>query len=376
MAEQKRDYYEVLGVAKSATDEDLKKAYRKLAKQYHPDLNPNDKVAESKFKEVNEAYAVLSDGEKRRQFDQFGHSGMDGQGFSGFSGADIDLGDLFGSFFGGAFGGGGRRRTGPEKGANLKYGLTLEFMEAAFGVDKTISISKEDTCDSCKGTGAAAGSSPDTCPSCKGSGRIQQQSQTLFGVTMVTRDCPACGGRGTIIRNPCQSCGGRGRRAKKKDLKIHIPAGVDTGDMLPVMGEGEPGVRGGPYGDLYIQFKVRQHTVFERKGNNTYCDVPITYTQAALGADVDIPTIDGNVLTHIKEGIQPNETYTLRGKGIPVKNRTGSRGDHICKFILEVPTQLTDAQKEMLKQFEATLSERNYQKRSSFFKKVKDIFGI
>jgi molecular chaperone DnaJ len=376
LAEQKRDYYEVLGVAKSATDEDLKKAYRKLAKQYHPDLNPNDKVAEAKFKEVNEAYAVLSDGEKRRQFDQFGHSGMDGQGFSGFSGADIDLGDLFGSFFGGAFGGGGRRKTGPEKGANLKYGLTLEFMEAAFGVDKTISISKEDTCDSCKGSGAAAGSSPDTCPSCKGSGRIQQQSQTLFGMTMVTRDCPACGGKGTIIRNPCQSCGGRGRRAKKKDLKIHIPAGVDTGDMLPVMGEGEPGVRGGPYGDLYIQFKVRQHPVFERKGNNTYCDVPITFSQAALGADVDIPTIDGNVLTHIKEGIQPGETYTLRGKGIPVKNRTGSRGDHICKFILEVPTQLTDAQKEMLKQFEATLSERNYQKRSSFFKKVKDIFGI
>lgn len=376
MAEQKRDYYEVLGVAKSATEEDLKKAYRKLAKQYHPDLNPNDKVAEAKFKEVNEAYAVLSDSDKRRQFDQFGHAGMDGQGFSGFSGADIDLGDLFGSFFGGAFGGGGRRRTGPEKGANLKYGLTLDFMEAAFGCDKTISISKEDTCDSCKGNGAAAGSSPDTCPSCKGSGRIQQQSQTLFGMTMVTRDCPACGGKGTIIRNPCPSCGGRGRRAKKKDLKIHIPAGVDTGDMLPVMGEGEPGLRGGPYGDLYIQFKVRSHPVFERKGNNTYCDVPITFAQAAMGADIDIPTIDGNVLTHIKEGIQPNETYTLRGKGIPVKNRAGSRGDHICKFILEVPTQLTDAQKEMLRQFEATLSERNYQKRSSFFKKVKEIFGI
>ncbi len=376
MAEQKRDYYEVLGVAKSATEEDLKKAYRKLAKQYHPDLNPNDKVAESKFKEVNEAYAVLSDSDKRRQFDQFGHAGVDGQGFSGFSGADIDLGDLFGSIFGGAFGGGGRRRTGPEKGANLKYGLTLDFMEAAFGVDKTISISKEDTCDSCKGTGASAGSSPDTCPSCKGSGRIQQQSQTLFGMTMVTRDCPACGGKGTIIRNPCQSCGGRGRRAKKKDIKIHVPAGVDTGDMLPVMGEGEPGLRGGPYGDLYIQFKVRPHPVFERKGNNTYCDIPITYSQAAIGADIDIPTIDGNVKTHIKEGIQPNETYTLRGKGIPVKNRTGMRGDHICKFILEVPTQLNDAQKEMLKQFEATLSEKNYQKRNGFFKKVKEIFGI
>lgn len=375
MAEQKRDYYEVLGVGKSATEEDLKKAYRKLAKQYHPDLNPNDKVAESKFKEANEAYAVLTDNEKRRQYDQFGHSGMDGQGFSGFSGVDIDLGDLFGSFFGGAFGG-GRRRSGPEKGANLKYGLSLDFMEAAFGVDKTISISKEDTCDSCKGSGSAPGSSPEKCPTCKGAGRVQQQSQTLFGVTMVTRDCPSCGGRGTIIRNPCPSCGGRGRRAKKKELKIHVPAGVDTGDMLSIAGEGEPGLRGGPYGDLYIQFKVRPHTVFERRGNHTFCDVPITFAQAAVGADVEIPTIDGNVTTHIREGTQPNDTYTLRGKGIPFKNRPSSRGDHICKFVLEVPTHLTEEQKELLNQFEATLNEKNYQKRNSFFKKVKELFGI
>ncbi|MDD4094804.1 MAG: molecular chaperone DnaJ [Oscillospiraceae bacterium] len=373
---EKRDYYEVLGVGKSASDEDLKKAYRKLAKQYHPDLNPNDKVAEAKFKEVNEAYAVLSDAEKRRQFDQFGHAGMDGQGFSGFSGADIDLGDLFGSIFGGAFGGGSRRRSGPEQGANLKYGMSLDFMEAAFGVDKTITVTKEDICDSCKGSGAASGSSPETCPSCKGSGRVQQQSQTLFGITMVTRDCPACGGRGTVIRNPCSACGGRGRRAKKKDLKIHVPAGVDTGDMMPIKGEGEPGLRGGPYGDLYVQFKVRAHPVFERKGINTYCDLPITFAQAALGANIEIPTIDGKVTTYIKDGTQPFDTFTLRGKGIPMKNRPTSRGDHICRFVLEVPTSLTEDQKELLRKFEATLSDRNYQKRNSFFKKVKDIFGI
>jgi molecular chaperone DnaJ len=372
---EKRDYYEVLGVGKSASDEDLKKAYRKLAKQYHPDLNPNDKAAEAKFKEANEAYAVLSDSEKRRQYDQFGHAGMDGQGFSGFSGVDIDLGDLFGSIFGGAFGG-GRRRTGPEKGDNLKYGLALDFMEAAFGVDKTITISKEDICDTCKGSGAATGSSPETCPSCKGSGRVQQQSQTLFGITMVTRDCPACGGTGSVIRNPCASCGGRGRRAKKKDIKIHVPAGVDTGDMLPIKGEGEPGLRGGPYGDLYVQFKVKPHPVFDRKGVNTYCDMPITYMQAALGAEIDIPTIDGKIKTRIKEGTQPFDTYTLRGKGIPNKNRPTSRGDHICRFILEVPTNMTEEQKTLLKRFEDTLSDRNYLKRNNFFQKVKEIFGI
>lgn len=377
MAEQKRDYYEVLGVNKGATDDELKKAYRKLAKQYHPDLNPNDKSAEAKFKEANEAYAVLTDADKRRQYDQFGHQGMDGQGFSGagFSGADIDLGDLFGSIFGGAFGGGGRRRTGPEQGANLKYGLSLEFMEAAFGVDKTISISKEDNCDVCSGSGAAPGSSPETCPTCKGAGRIQQQTQTLFGMTMVSRDCPSCGGKGTIIRTPCSACNGRGRRIKKKDLSIHIPAGVNTGDMMPIKGEGEPGLRGGPYGDLYIQFKVNTHPVFERRDNNTFCDVPITYAQATLGADIELPTIDGNVMTHIKDGTQPFDTYTIRGRGIPFKNRPNTRGDHTCRFVLEVPLHLTDAQKEQLRQFDMTLSERNYQKRASFFKKVKDIFG-
>ena len=374
MAEQKRDYYEVLGVQKGAAEDELKKAYRKLAKQYHPDLNPDDKVAESKFKEANEAYAVLSDTDKRRQYDQFGHAGMDGQGFSGFDGMDIDLGDILGSFFGGAFGG-GRRRTGPVQGSNLKYGLTLDFMEAAFGCEKAITISKEDICDTCSGSGAAPGTSSDSCPTCKGMGQVQQQSQTLFGVTMVTRECPTCRGKGKVIKSPCHACNGRGRRAKRKQLNVRIPAGVDTNDMIPLRGEGEPGERGGGYGDLYIQIKVKPHDVFERRGVHTFCDVPITFAQAALGAEIEVPSIDGNVAITVKEGTQPFDTQTIRGKGIPVRNRPGSRGDHTCRFVLEVPSYLDDQQKALLNNFESSLTEKNYQKRSRFFKRVKDLFG-
>ncbi len=375
MAEQKRDYYEVLGVNKGVSDEELKKAYRKMAKQYHPDLHPGDKEAEAKFKECNEAYAVLSDADKRRAYDQFGHAGVDGQGFSGFNGTAVDLGDIFGSFFGGAFGGGGRRNNGPQRGADLKYNMSLDFMEAAFGVDKTITINKEDICGVCKGSGAAAGSNPETCPTCRGSGRIQQQTQTLFGMTMVTRDCPACNGRGTVIKNPCPNCRGRGRAVIRKELKVHIPAGVDTGDMLPISGEGEPGTRGGPYGTLYIQFRVKPHPILQRQGNNTYCEVPITFTQAALGADVNVVTIDGEQTVHVKEGTQPGDTLTLRGKGIPFKNRAGVRGDHTVRFIIEVPVKLTDDQKNKLRSFDLTLTEKNYQKRGSFFDRVKSMFG-
>ena len=375
MAEQKRDYYEILGVNKGVSDEELKKAYRKMAKQYHPDLHPGDKEAEAKFKECNEAYAVLSDADKRRAYDQFGHAGVDGQGFSGFSGGAVDLGDIFGSFFGGAFGGGGRRRNGPQRGADLKYNMTLEFMEAAFGVDKTITINKEDLCSVCKGTGAAAGSSPETCPTCKGSGRIQQQTQTLFGMTMMTRDCPACNGRGTVIKNPCPHCNGRGRAVIRKELKVHIPAGVDTGDMLPIANEGEPGYRGGPNGTLYIQFRVKSHPILQRQGNNTYCDVPITFSQAALGADVNVVTIDVEQSVHIKEGTQPGDTLTLRGKGIPFKNRAGVRGDHTVRFSIEVPVKLNEDQKAKIRAFDATLTEKNYQKRGSFFEHMKSMFG-
>lgn len=376
MAEQKRDYYEVLGVGKNAGEEDLKKAYRKLAKQYHPDLNPGDKTAETRFKETNEAYAVLSDSEKRRQYDQFGHAGVDGQGFSGFQGMDIDLGDILGSIFGSAFGGGGaRRRSGPMQGANLKYGLTLEFMEAVFGCEKSITISKEENCEVCSGSGAAPGTSKESCPTCKGAGRVQRQTQTMFGVTMMSQDCTTCQGTGSVIKSPCSSCSGKGRKLKRKQLQVQVPAGVDTGDMLPLRGEGEPGTRGGPSGDLFIQFKVRPHSVFERKGVHTFCDVPITFAQAALGAEMEVPTVDGNVSIHVKEGSQPYDTHTIRGKGVPYKNRPGMRGDHTCRFILEVPSHLSESQRELLRSFEGSLSERNYQKRINFFKKVKDIFG-
>ena len=376
MADQKRDYYEVLGVDKNAGDADLKKAYRKLAKEYHPDLNPGDKVAEAKFKEANEAYAVLSDPGKRQQYDQFGHAGMDGQGFSGFEGMDIDLGDIFGSIFGNAFGGGGaRRRSGPAQGANLRYRLTLDFMEAAFGCEKDITISKEDLCDSCSGSGAAPGTSSETCPTCRGSGGIQQQTQTLFGMTMVTKDCPTCHGSGKVIKSPCPACNGKGRRIKKKQLHVRIPAGVNAGEMLPVRGEGEPGVRGGPHGDLFIEIKVKPHSVFERREYNTFCDIPITFTQAALGADIQIPTIDGNTQIHIKEGTQPFDTHVIRGKGIPVRNRLNVRGDHTCRFVLEVPSHLNEQQRDLLQTFDNSLSDRNYQKRSNFFQKVKDLFG-
>lgn len=378
MADQKRDYYEVLGVNKNATDDELKKAYRQVAKKYHPDLNPGDKEAEAKFKEANEAYAVLSDADKRRKYDQFGHAGVDGNGFGGgaggFYGADMDFSDIFSSIFGGGFGGSSRRRSGPQKGADLRYGMSISFMEAAFGVEKDITIDKEDVCNACSGSGAQPGTSPETCPTCRGSGRIQQQTQTLFGMTMVTKDCPACGGRGTVIRTPCTQCRGRGRTRIRKSIHVKVPAGVDTGNRMPIRGEGEPGSKGGPYGDLYIEFKVAKHEIFSRSGADTFCEVPISYAQAALGGEIDVPTIDGPMKYSIKEGTQPGDTVEFRGKGIPYINSNGTRGKHTCKFVVEVPTRLSEDQKKLLRSFEGTLTERNYAKKSGFFKKVKDIF--
>lgn len=379
MADQKRDYYEVLGVDKNASEDELKKAYRKVAKKYHPDLNPGNAEAEAKFKEANEAYAVLSDADKRRKYDQFGHAGVDGNGFGGAGGAysyDFgDFGDIFSSIFGGGgFGGTSRRRSGPQRGADLRYGMSVTFMEAAFGVEKDITIDKEDTCTVCKGSGAQPGTSPETCPTCRGTGRIQQQTQTLFGMTMVTKDCNMCGGRGTIIRTPCQNCHGRGRTKIRKTIHVKVPAGVDTGNRLPIRGEGEPGTKGGPYGDLYIEFKVAKHEIFTRNGPDTYCEVPVSYAQAALGGEIEIPTIDGPMKYSIREGTQPGETAEFRGKGIPYVNSPSTRGKHTCKFIVEVPTKLSDEQKKLLKSFEATLTEKNYAKKSGFFKKVKDLF--
>ena len=378
------DYYDILGVQKGCSDEELKKAYRKLAKQYHPDLNPGDKSAEQKFKDVNEAYSVLSDADKRRKYDQFGKGAVDGSGgfgggrYSGF-GDEFAPMDIFNSFFGGGFGGFGgssssRRRNGPTKGADLKYGMTLEFMEAAFGCEKDITFSREDLCTSCKGSGAKPGTAPETCPSCQGRGRIQTQTQTLFGMTMVTKDCPACGGRGTVIRTPCPDCSGKGRKITKRQLHVKIPAGVDTGDMLPIQGEGEPGRNGGPQGNLYIEFKVKKHDVFVRQGRNTFCEVPITLGQAALGGEIEVPTIDGPMKYQIKEGTQPGDQVTFKSRGIVDKNTPSYRGDHTVRFVIEIPTKLSEEQKKLLKSFEASLTDKNYQKKNSFFEKVKKIF--
>ena len=379
-----RDYYEVLGVTKSASDDEIKKAFRQQAKKYHPDLHPGDKEAEAKFKEVNEAYSILSDPDKKAKYDRFGHAGVDPNGFGGGGGGygggygggayDVDLGDIFNSFFGGGFGGSSRRRTGPQKGADLKYHMALEFMEAAFGCTKSFQITKEDLCKSCNGSGAQPGTTPETCPTCRGAGRVQQQTQTLFGMTMVTKACPSCNGRGTVIKTPCTQCRGKGRLKTVKNLSVTIPAGIDTGDLLPVRGEGEPGTNGGPYGDLYIEFKVKKHDVFERNGTTTSCSIPITFAQAALGGEIEVPTIYGKEKYTLKEGTQPGDTITLKSKGIPYKNGSNMKGDHVVKFVLEVPTGLNREQKQLLTQFNNTLTDRNYAKRSQFFQKLKNIF--
>ncbi len=378
MAENKRDYYEVLGVSKTASDDELKKAYRKLAKMYHPDMHPGDAEAEAKFKEINQAYSILSDADKRAKYDRFGEAGVDSNGFGGGGGYgayDVDLGDIFSSIFGGGFGGGSsRRRNGPSKGSDLKYNMSLEFMEAAFGLERDIQITKEDLCKSCNGSGAQPGTTPETCPSCRGAGRVQQQTQTLFGMTMVTKTCPTCGGRGTVIKVPCTQCRGRGRLKTSKTLHIKIPAGVDTGDLLPIKGEGEPGNNGGPYGDLYIEFRVKNHDVFKREGTNTFCDVPVTYAQAALGAEIEVPTIYGKEKFNLKEGTQPGDTAILRGRGISNKTNPNIKGDHTIRFYIEVPTGLNREQKQLLIQFNNTLTDRNYTKRSQFFQKFKNLF--
>lgn len=373
-----RDYYEVLGVTKGASDDEIKKAFRQQAKKYHPDLHPGDKDCEAKFKEVNEAYSILSDPDKKAKYDRYGQAGVDPNGFGGggYGGGayDVDLGDIFSSFFGGGFGGGSRKRTGPQKGADLLYHMTLDFMEAAFGVTKSFQLTKEDLCRSCNGTGAQAGTTPETCPTCRGAGRVQQQTQTLFGMTMVTKACPACNGKGTVVRTPCTQCRGKGRLKTVKNMSVVIPAGVDTGDRLPVRNEGEPGTNGGPYGDLFIEFKVKPHEVFERSGTNTSCTVPITFAQAALGGEVEVPTIYGKEKYTIKEGTQSGDTVVLRSKGIPNKGNPNVKGDHTVKFVLEVPTGLSREQKQLLTQFNDTLTERNYTKRSQFFQKIKNIF--
>lgn len=352
----KRDYYEVLGVAKNATPEEIKKAYRVLGKKYHPDVNPGNKEAEEKFKEVGEAYSILSDPDKRRQYDQFGHSafeqGMGGSGgFGGFEGMDFT--DLFGDLFGGIFGGGSRRsNAGPSKGANVRASVRITFEEAMKGVDKEIELTLKDECSTCHGSGAKAGTSPITCSKCNGSGQVAFTQNTLFGISRSIQPCPDCRGTGKLIKDKCPDCYGTGYISRKQKIQISIPAGIDDGQSMRLSGKGEPGTMGGPRGDLLVEVRVSDHPVFQRDGMNIYSSAPMSFAVAALGGDVRIQTIDGDVLYEVKPGTQTDTRIRLRGKGVPSLRNKNDRGDHYVTLVVSVPTKLTSEQKDLLKQFD------------------------
>lgn len=375
----KRDYYEVMGVPKNASEDEIKKAYRKLAKQYHPDLNPGNKEAEEKFKEVNEAYEVLSDKEKRARYDQFGQAGVD-PNFGGGAGGDpfggVDIGDIFSSFFGGGFGGGRRQANpnAPRRGSDTEAVLTISFEEAAKGCKKQVSYAAVDSCGTCHGTGAEPGTQSRTCPQCNGTGQVRISQRTPFGVVQTSRSCDKCGGSGKVIEHPCKNCGGTGRVRRQKTIEVTIPAGIDDDQVLNVSGHGNAGYNGGPAGDLHVYVTVRPHPIFERRGNDVWCEMPITFTQAALGAEVTVPTLDGRVSYRVYEGTQPGDVFKLRGKGIPNINGRG-RGDQYVRVTIEVPKNLSVKQKELLKEFEKSSGDKNYQKRKGFFDKIKEMFG-
>ncbi|MBP3436394.1 MAG: molecular chaperone DnaJ [Clostridia bacterium] len=370
----KRDYYEVLGVAKGASESDIKKAYRKLAMQYHPDRNPDDKEAEAKFKEVNEAYSVLSDAEKRSKYDQFGHAAFDAAsggasdfgGFGGFGGFE----DIFSSFFGGGFGGGSSSRArGPRRGEDVYARVSISFEESFTGCKKDVSFKHIEACSSCHGSGAEKGTEAQTCPRCKGSGQIITQQRTILGVMQSSQTCPECKGRGKIIKTPCSSCRGTGYVKVAKNIAISIPAGVDNGNRIVQRGMGDAGRDGGPNGDLIVEITVAPHTIFEREGSHVYCEVPISFADAALGAEIDIPTLDGTQKFTVPEGTQTGTTFTLRGKGMP-DIRTKRRGDLVFTVEVEVPKNLSGKQKELLRSFSDSCTDSNNSKKSGFFKKL------
>ena len=368
MPEQKRDYYEVLGVSKGASDDEIKKAYRKLAKKYHPDMNPGDKEAEAKFKEVNEAYSILSDEQKRARYDQFGHAGVDpnygaggpGGPFGGFDMGDIDLGDIFGSFFGGGgfggFGGGGARRNGPQKGESLRANLTITFEEAAFGCEKEINLNRTEECDECHGSGCQPGTTAETCPDCRGTGVVRVQQRTGGFAFSSTAACTRCRGTGKIIHSPCKSCGGSGSVKKSKRITVTIPAGIDDGQAVSLRGQGNAGKNGGPAGDLIVGVRVKPHPQFRRDGTTVLYEQPVSFFQAAMGAELEIPTIDGKVKYTLPAGTQTGTTFRLRGKGIPELRGRG-RGDQYVAIRVQVPTSLTAEQKEALRAFAQAMGE-------------------
>ncbi len=378
----KRDYYEVLGVDKNADDAAIKKAYRNLAKKYHPDMNPGDKTAEEKFKEVNEAYGVLSDAEKKAKYDQFGHAAFDpsmggggGAGFGGFGGfSDFgDIGDIFGSFFGGGFGGGSSRRrnpNAPQRGDDISLRLTVTFEEAAFGTKKDITYTRIASCSHCKGTGAQGGTGAETCPDCHGSGQkvvVQRMGGMSFQSTGI---CDKCRGTGKIIKNPCDKCRGTGNMRENKKLTVTIPAGIDNGERIALRGMGCDGKNGGPTGDLIITVSVRDHAIFERDGFNIYCEVPITVAEATLGAEINIPSLDGELKYTIPEGTQPGTSFTVKGKGITVPRTQNRRGDLIFVVNVEIPRSLNDKQRAAMQAFADSCGKSNYTKKEGFFKRI------
>lgn len=376
----KRDYYEVLGVQKGASDDEIKKAYRACAKKYHPDLHPGDKECEEKFKEVNEAYEVLSDSDKKARYDQFGHAGVDSNYGAGAGGAGspfgqgIDIDDIFSSFFGGFGGRRSNNANSPMRGSDIETTVYISFEEAAKGCKQTINYSCVTTCDDCHGTGAQPGTSPKTCSSCGGSGRVTINQRTPFGVVQTQRTCDACHGRGKIVDNPCKKCGGSGKQRRNKTVDVTIPAGIKDQQILNVSGRGNSGTNGGPAGDLHVYVNVRPHPVFERRGDDVWCEVPITFTQAALGADVVVPTLDGKVSYTVREGTQPGDVFRLKGKGIQRLGGRG-RGDQYVRVTVEVPKNLNGKQKELIKQLDGATGDKNYAKRRNFFDKIKKMFN-
>ena len=359
----KRDYYEVLGISRSAADDEIKKAYRQLAKKYHPDMNPGDKESESKFKEASEAYAILSDADKRGQYDQYGHHAFDG-GAGGAGGFDFnnmgDMGDVFGDIFGDLFGGGRTRRTsnGPVKGPNIRTGVRITFQDAVTGVDKDLELNLKDECATCRGTGAKPGTSSETCSKCGGKGQVVYTQQSLFGMVRNVQACPDCKGTGKIIKDKCSDCYGTGYVNKKKKIQVSIPAGIDNGQSIRIRDKGEPGLNGGERGDLLVEVTVSRHPIFQRQDYDIYSTAPISFVQAAIGGDVRISTVDGDVIYNVKSGTQTDAKVRLRGKGVPTLRNKQVRGDHYVTLVVQVPTKLTNEQKELLQQFDEAMNNK------------------
>ena len=387
MAENKRDYYEVLGVDRGADEATIKKAYRQLAKKYHPDMNPGDKEAEKKFKEASEAYAVLSDAEKRRQYDQFGHAAFEqgGGGAGGFGGFDFnggDMGDIFGDIFGDLFGGGRSRRAnnGPMKGANVRTAVRITFEEAVFGCEKQLDLNLKDECTTCHGTGAKPGTSPETCPKCGGKGQIVYTQQSLFGTVRNVQTCPDCNGSGKIVKEKCADCHGSGYITKRKKIAVTIPAGIDNGQSIRIREKGEPGVNGGPRGDLLVEVQVERHPIFQRQDMNIYSTAPVAFAQAALGGQIHITTVDGDMAYDIKPGTQTDTKIRLKGKGVPSLRNKNIRGDHYVTLVVQVPTKLNEEAKEYLRKYDEAVngkindSKQEKPKKKSFMEKIKETF--